>query len=133
MVTSVAFNSIQVWGIRYFSDIEKIQTTFYKKLLLLPKCTPGYGVRMETNSSHLLVRIFKLILNWIEKILEMSQERYPRISFERLRNLSMRKSTNLKFNWASQIDIMFERLGGKEDWHQLTLNSLQRNKMARSV
>lgn len=40
--------AIQIWGHDQFDEIEKVQVSFLKNLLLLPRCTLHYAVRLET-------------------------------------------------------------------------------------
>lgn len=59
--------AIQVWGLRYLEKIEKIQNSFYKKMLHLPQNTPNYAVRLETGVPRLSILIFKYALNLTKK------------------------------------------------------------------
>lgn len=69
LVTSTLFMfAIQVWGLRFLEEIENIQTRFYKRLLLDPKNTTSYAIRLEVGAVKLASRVFKLSLNLIEKI-----------------------------------------------------------------
>lgn len=124
MVTSVAFFSIQVWGLRYLNDLKKIQNTFYKQLFCLPKCTPEYALRIEIATSHLSVLIFKLILNWVERILKMEDNRLPKIAYKRLKALNPGETKKFKFNWTCQLGSIFEEFGEGEAWETLSLETL---------
>lgn len=128
MVSSVLLYLAQVWSLRYFEDMERVQTTFYKKLLHIPKCSPNYAVRVETGSTRISVCIFRFLLNWIEKILKMSDVRYPKKCFLRLRELSKRDDSKLKFNWALQVGSIFDDIEERESWDSLNLELIQKNK-----
>lgn len=108
MVTSVGLFSVQVWRLRYLNELEKIQNNFYKQLLCLPKCTPAYAVRIETKNPHLSVHIFKLILNWTEKILKIDDNRLPKIAYNKIRALNSGIGKKYKYNWACQLGKIFE-------------------------
>lgn len=65
-----------------------MQTSFYKKLLLLPKNTPGYALRLELGLTILSATVFKLTLNLIEKIILIADDRDPKICFNCLKSLT---------------------------------------------
>ncbi|XP_046630011.1 uncharacterized protein LOC124310242 [Neodiprion virginianus] len=48
---------------------ETSQLYFYKRLLSLPMCTPGYAIRLELNLDQTAVCILKAAINWIIKVL----------------------------------------------------------------
>ena len=58
----------------------------------MPTNTPGYAIRYETGFERMEITIFKLSLNYIQKILEMSEHRSPRICFGKLKSLSINKT-----------------------------------------
>lgn len=97
----------------------------------MPINTPGYTIRLEIGRNHLSCEISKLILNWIEKILNMTDNRYPKKCLMRLRKMEkMKKEDKIlrKFNWARQVRECFVELGEEKEWENLTLISLQKNK-----
>lgn len=125
LVSSTFLYAIQIWGLRYLNEIEKPQTTFYKKLLLLPQNTPNYAIRLETGSQKIACKVFKLTLNLIEKILNMGNERYPKICLLQLINQLELSKCNTKYNWCAQVKKMFEDIGETIVW---TLEFIQENK-----
>lgn len=116
---------IQIWGLRYLEEIEKIQNSFYKKILHLPQNTPNYAVRLETGVPRLSVLVFKYTLNLIEKILLMEDSRYPKICFLRLRQLAREPKSDSKFNWYKQVGGIFDLIEEKMEWENLTVTRLQ--------
>ncbi len=93
VVSSVA-HCLAIWGLRYPELIERIQVTFIKKLLLVPKNTPDFALRLETGLIHLKYLIFKLAFSWFIKLHSINEQRLPRICFEGLQVLE--DSTDLK-------------------------------------
>ena len=81
LVTSIILYSSPIWSIRHIDLLEKLQCQFFKKLLNLPPCTPNYYVRLINDLQSMSTKNFKLILNWINCILIMSDEMYPKICF----------------------------------------------------
>lgn len=76
---STLIYAAQIWGLCYLKVIEKVQTKFYKKALLVPKNTPHYAIRLKVGANKLICKIFKMILNLIKKILDMENYRYRKI------------------------------------------------------
>lgn len=91
----------------------------------MPPNTPGYAVRIETGCTPLSVHIFKRILNWLIKILEMDDERYPELCFNKLYKLVNYDS---KYNWALQIRQIFHLCEREVLWNNLDASSLKENK-----
>ena len=107
LVSSVILYSSPVWSINYLNLLEKVQNQFFKVILLLPKCTPDYAVRLEIKRDRLAVNIFQLVLNWISKIISMNNSRYPKICLKKLIEIDKRKDCILKYNWISLINKIF--------------------------
>ena len=74
-----------------------------KRLLHLPCSTPGYLLRLKTGSTRLDVEIAKRALKFWMKILSMSEDRYPKIMYNRLKNSCNTVSTPFKLNWTVQL------------------------------
>lgn len=108
LVTNTFFYAIPIWGLRYIDEIKKIQTSFYKKVLLLPKNTTGYALRFELGSTKLSATVFRLTLSFIEKIFSMNDDRYPKICFLRLKSLARGRKPHSKYNWCEQVGYLFE-------------------------
>lgn len=124
LVRSIVFYGSEIWGIRYIKEIEKIQNLFLRRLFHLPNNTPGYALRLETGMYALESNIFQQVLNFIEKILKMPEDRYAKICFKRLIALKHFESKNNKYNWISQIhDIFLTPINENVDWNSLTLES----------
>ena len=67
LVSSIVNYAVEIWGIRYMKEIEKLQNLFIKRLFHLPNNTPGYALRIELGMESLEFLIFIKILNFIEK------------------------------------------------------------------
>ena len=120
LIASTVLYSSPFWCVNYLPILEKLQCTFFKKILNLPSCTPGYAVRLEVNRCHISLKIFKLILNWINSIILMPNNRYPKIVFLKLTELSKRPDCILKYNWISLIKKhFFEPIGELEIWNNI--------------
>ena len=51
------------------------------------RSTPEYAIRYETGVERMEITIYKLTSNYIKKILEMPEHRFPRICFDKLKRL----------------------------------------------
>ena len=67
MVQSVLLYGAAVWSLRYLDKIERVQQSFYKRFLNLPRSTPGYFVRLETGRPHTRVKLVVPLLKlWVK-------------------------------------------------------------------
>ena len=116
LVNATLMHGSEVYAINHLEELEKIQLTYFKRLLNLAQNTPNYAVRLETGKNHIALTIFEKVLNWIDKINNMPVERYPKIYF--LRQLKIHKSNlgNKKYNWVSLICELFFKPLGIDSW-----------------
>jgi hypothetical protein len=127
---TIAKNTIlyaaESWGLRYTEDIERGQLGFFKRLLKLPRSTPGYIVRQEIGLVKIAYWVLKQVLIWWAKLLKMDGHRYPKVCYEAL--LKKDKSgCDKKYNWATQLKEILIELDFKYIWeaqnHQLLQES----------
>lgn len=119
LLVSIVMYDILVWGIRYLDDIEKIQTDFFKNLLQAPKNTPGYAIRLDAGATQIATKIFEYVLNYIEKMQKMSDERYPKKCFKKMLSIKSHdsdKQKGIKFSWLKLVEKFFETIGEKAVW-----------------
>ena len=114
LVSSVMNYGSQVWAPRHIDLVEKLQSNFYKKLFLLPPNTPGYAVRNEFGVCSTSCNVLKLILNWLDKVLSMEEERYPRIALEILFEIYHTPGSNPKYSWLTTFKDVFLAPIGEE-------------------
>nr|CAI5858677.1 unnamed protein product [Callosobruchus analis] len=129
LFNSCVLNSISaclgVWGIRYTDNLEQIQISFFKRLLLLPKSTSSALVRLETGTIHIALFVFKVTLNFLLNILSMSPKRLPKICLNRLLALH---NSECAYNWVLAIKSDIIDLGHPELWNNLNFTQLKRHK-----
>lgn len=125
---STLTDCIAVWGLNYREILETIQVRFLKRLLSLPRCTPGFILRLETGLSNLSQLVFKLALNWLQKLLTMRGNRYPRLCYLRLLELDSKKISCYNYNWVSQIKRFFIEIHREQVWPSLDATNLKMNK-----
>uniref|UniRef100_A0A6P7G713 Uncharacterized protein LOC114334767 n=1 Tax=Diabrotica virgifera virgifera TaxID=50390 RepID=A0A6P7G713_DIAVI len=130
LVQSLVMNCVPVWGMRYADQLERIQITFFKKLLHLSINTPDYAVRLETGRVKISFTIFKLTLNWLIKLSQMHDLRLPLICF--LRQLQISSANNSintnRYNWVSQFKQYFQILDYEFSWDENISDWLLKNK-----
>jgi hypothetical protein len=56
-----------LWGHSEVKEMDQVQNSFYKKLLHLPRSTPGYFLRAECGYQHLSLQLFKDTLGFLER------------------------------------------------------------------
>ncbi|XP_051162194.1 uncharacterized protein LOC127282136 [Leptopilina boulardi] len=127
LVKSIPFYAIEVWGQKCTNSLEKIQLSFFKKLLWIPLNTPSYAVRLETGRLRLACAVLSRTMSWINKINKMDNTRLPRLCLERLMELARRGGSGSELNWYSQIKHFFEYSGMKELWDLSDIENLVRN------
>ena len=122
LVSSIIAFATPVWSPMYLDNIDRAQCLFFKKILKLPQCTPNYAIRLEVGRPHLAVLIFKLLLDWIIKLVRMNIERYPKICFLQLYQKSKKKNGNEKYNWVEIIkNTFFLPINEIELWDNLDI------------
>lgn len=115
-----------IWAHRYLENLEKIQLSFFKKIFYLPKCTPGYALRMELGLPPIIISVFSATLNFLAKIHVMNESRYLKLCFNRLQALSINNKLP-KYNWFLQIERYFVEIGARDilkDLHMLSSNRI---------
>ena len=118
---AVLMYGVAVWGPWHVDEVNRFQNSFLKSLLRLPKCTPGYLLRLETGTDNAEIRIWKISLRWWIRILQMSSDRYPRICFNEMKRMDKRSAEGLtpdrSNNWATNIRMYLELLGYSDLWN----------------
>ena len=109
LVKSVLLYTAPVWSLRYLNDLEKVQMAFIKRSLNLPKYIPNHFVRLETGRTPLATNIFKACINWLEKLQKMGNNRYPKICYNKIRDIALKSSECkiVKYNWVKQVQKAF--------------------------
>ncbi|KAI5739248.1 hypothetical protein M8J77_016856 [Diaphorina citri] len=64
IVKTTVLYGAEVWGCRYAEVLEKCQSQFLKTVYCLPRCTPGYMLRLEMGVVKLDFHIFKQMVEW---------------------------------------------------------------------
>lgn len=83
---------------------------------MLPTNTPNYAVTVESRRIHLSFTILKSLLKWIEKISNMSDNRYPKICCQKIFNLTKpREKISQRYNWALQVESLIRNSGYDKD------------------
>ncbi|KAI5724202.1 hypothetical protein M8J76_016946 [Diaphorina citri] len=103
IVKSTLLYAAEVWGSRYQEILEKAQVNYFKTYLFWPRNTPNYIVRRETGVDKLSTNILEKMLKWWVKILQMPEERYPKICFKELKRIEFYNPLATGHNWAAQL------------------------------
>ncbi|XP_015115542.1 uncharacterized protein LOC107040108 [Diachasma alloeum] len=103
MISSTLLYAIPAWELLHSVELEVAQLDFFKRALALPKCTPGWALRLETNLPHTELRIMKLCWDWLLKILKQSDSLLPKVCVIRLLDLDRSSHGKNPYNWISRI------------------------------
>ncbi|CAL8070297.1 unnamed protein product [Orchesella dallaii] len=107
LLLSIPLYAVEVWGLQFIEEIEKIQLNFIKRLLTLPQYTPGYMIRLETGLTHISNKILERSLRWWAKSLDLEDHRIPKICMQELLLLNSQTSTSKlspkQAVWTDQI------------------------------
>lgn len=126
IILSTLLYGSEIWGIRYLQNVEKVQTNFFKTIFCWPKSTPGYIIRLETGMTKLSIIVLKMALLWWVKLLNMCNDRYPKLCFKRLCNLDSRFEVNAeKYNWATQLKNILISIGLEQIWINQNSNEIK--------
>ncbi|KAI5717270.1 hypothetical protein M8J77_003059 [Diaphorina citri] len=129
IVKTTVLYGAEVWGCRYAEVLEKCQSQFLKTVYCLPRCTPGYMLRLEMGVVKLDFHIFKQMVEWWLKLLVMSQDRYPRICYNQLIEQDLRSSNIEKYNWVSLLKTKLVQLEFSEVWEAQNVEMLRSRKL----
>lgn len=110
VVKATVMYSAGIWGLKHLAEIEKVQTDFIKRMLGVPRYTPGYMARTETGRIKLEVEVMRRALGYWRKISQMKEERFPRRCWEKLKTLD-KKAPDIKRNWVTQIRNIIQQYG----------------------
>lgn len=110
IVSPTTVYGAETWGLLYLEEVEKVQVGFFKSLLSLPFCTPGYMVRIEMGLRKLKLKILRMALKWITKIINMDGGRYPRICLKRILRDANNTRVIKKYNYLDQVKTILQEI-----------------------
>lgn len=137
-VANTILHATLIWSFRYFKDLLKIQLEYYERVLNLPRSTSNYAVWIETDTRSISLRIFKMVLNCLEKIFNTNEDRYPKTCFERIKFLAdCNNEVDDRYHryhdiWTYQIKtILLKSIRVEGIWNALSVEILRtyRNKL----
>lgn len=97
----------EVWALRYLEDLEASQMKFYKTILQVSRSTPGYKERTELGITKIAYWVIKQTLKWWLRLLQMPDDRYPKICYNSLKEKHDR-CPNRKYNWVTQLQAILQ-------------------------
>jgi hypothetical protein len=123
LVRSVLTYAAPIWSLRYFSEVERVQSIFIRRILLVNKCTPDYILRLECGRINLKVFLFKQLLLFWQKILIMDETRLPRKCYDNL--VKFIDTTSPLYNWALQVRNLLGSLGYLYVWESQSAEAIK--------
>lgn len=101
--------SSQVWGFKQYNQVEKLLRYFIKRMFNLPSNTPNYMLHIETELHSSFLYTLKIHFNYITKIINYSNERYPKLLASEIieKNIYWAKEWNNLFQYAN-VNFSFD-------------------------
>ncbi len=96
-----------IWGMDNAEIIERVQTTFIKKMMYLPSQTAGYALRLEFNRYPIQVKIFKRAIKFWSKVVKMDSKRLTCICL----NEALQKHTIRLNPWLKDFETRLHTIG----------------------
>jgi len=87
MVRSTSLYAVEVWGFEQADTLEKVQQSFFKRSLSLPRNTTNYFLKLETGRLHTSYTVFKSMYRFWMKILGSGNGSLLMDSYMHLRSL----------------------------------------------
>lgn len=105
MIRSTLSYLAHIWGLNpdLLEKLESANLFFFKRFLNVPICTPNYALRLELDLDHFALTALKAALSWVRKILEMPENRLPKICLLKLVSLTKTPYNSSRLNWIQQL------------------------------
>src|SRR5258705_9903665 len=107
IVPKVLFGA-HIWGVGAKDSIERIQTSFIKKMFWLPPHTAGYILRLEFKRYQIKVNIFKRVIRFWTKIVRLPEDRLIKLC---LLDVMKQTDTPRVVTWIRDLTSMFKSIG----------------------
>ncbi|UYV84891.1 hypothetical protein LAZ67_X003890 [Cordylochernes scorpioides] len=98
-----------IWACDQKELLDKTQDVFLRRLLNLPRYTPGYNLRMECGRTSLAVTFIKLTMKYWIRILNMIANQLPFKCLTELMNLS--RNSNIHIGLVKTINDILNSTG----------------------
>ncbi|CAL8135999.1 unnamed protein product [Orchesella dallaii] len=112
LILSIPLYGAEVWALEYAEDLEKIQLNFQKRLLTLPQCTPGYMLRLETGTNHIISTVLHRALGWWVKVSHLHTSRHPRTCLDEMSKMPLNNANNA--TWLDLLQAMIDKCKASE-------------------
>jgi len=108
---SIPLFAAEVWGLQFYEELESIRLNFLKRLLTLPQYTPGYMLRLETGTHHVMSVILSRALGWWAKATLLPETRFPKMCLIELAKLP---ESERNPHWLHQMQSLLEKCKADE-------------------
>ncbi|MCG7892781.1 MAG: reverse transcriptase family protein, partial [Candidatus Thiodiazotropha endolucinida] len=120
IVSPILCYGSEVWGYEYSKTIEKIHIKFCKRFIGLHQNTADFFALSECGRYPISITYMCKCVKYWAKILQMSDNRYPRQCYTMLRSLSEAGKTT----WASQVRTLLHKYGFGYIWEANTVGDI---------
>lgn len=121
MIASTLLYAAPTWALSYSDLIECIQSSYYKRLLLLPICTPGHVLRLEVGVVKLVYQVIKHTMSWYSRVLKQDVSRLPKACLLKFMTIAsgckqditseLTRARNLRYNPVMQLEALLSSCG----------------------
>lgn len=115
-----------IWALKFSKDLETIQVIFLKRILHLPSATPGHFLRSQCEAVKLELTIFKRMFKWWIKLLEMPANRFPKLCYLKLLDLSNRDCSPPSLDWVGVFKEKLMNLSLLDLWASQNFQTAKR-------
>ena len=105
IVISTLLYASEIWSLKYFEDLESVQTNFYKRIFNWQLNTPNYVIRKETEAEAIASLALSRALNWWNKMIKLNELSWPKLCFQRLVELDQLGGTKNN-NWITHLKMV---------------------------
>jgi hypothetical protein len=107
LVRSVLMYCFQVWGVFTAHSFDVFHNHFLKQLMSLPRFTPNWFIKLETQCKRIEVSYIKNICNFLSKIMCRVRDSLIYQCFNELRKSECK--TKMKYNWYRGVNDLFKK------------------------
>jgi hypothetical protein len=114
LIRSVISYCAPIWGLKFGDYFEKTRSKFLKSVFLLPRLTPGWFVRLETDLRDSEIWYLKSCLKFWISVTETDKNSLVYCAYNSLKTLSAKPANSLNQNWYNHLKLLCRKWGCEE-------------------
>lgn len=116
LASSVVLYASHLWALNYMDEVEKVQNLFLRRMFGLTRGAPSYICRLEAGMSHLKLRVIQQAIKFRIRLLQMNEERYPKMCYDALHTFALTTGENSRYNWVKNLNDIIQPYMNMEVW-----------------